>query len=94
MRLSLVVHVIGLVVRVFGLMFLGPLAVSLIYGEYRDAIGFAIATVLTSATGHVMRQAGGQAAEDAVELMRRVEGLAIVSGAWMLIAWFAAIPYI
>ncbi len=94
MRLSLVVHVIGLVVRVFGLMFLGPLAVSLIYGEYPDAIGFAIVTVLTSATGHVMRQAGGRAAEDAVESMRRVEGLAIVSGAWLLIAWFAAIPYI
>ena len=94
MRLSLVVHVIGLVVRVFGLMFLAPLAVSLIYAEYPDAIGFAIVTVLTSATGHMMRQAGGRAAEDAVELMRRVEGLAIVSGAWLLIAWFAAIPYI
>jgi trk system potassium uptake protein TrkH len=94
MRLSLVVHVIGLVVRVFGLMFLAPLVVALIYGEHRDAIGFAIVAVITSLTGHVMRQAGGAAAEDAVEGMRRVEGLAIVSGAWLLIAWFAAVPYI
>lgn len=93
MRLSLVVHVIGVVVRVFGLMFLAPLAVALIYGEYADALGFALATVLTSATGHLMRQAGGRAAEEAVEGMRRVEGLAVVSGAWLVIAWFAAVPY-
>lgn len=93
MRFSLVVHVIGVLVRVFGLMFLAPLAVALIYGEYRDAIGFGIATVATSGAGHLMRQAGGRATEDAVEGMRRVEGLAIVSGAWLLLAWFAGLPY-
>jgi trk/ktr system potassium uptake protein len=93
MRLSLVVHVIGLVTRPFGLMFLAPLVVCLIYAEYSDAIGFAILTVVTAVTGHAMRQAGGHDAEDAVEGMRRVEGLAIVSGAWLLIAWFASVPY-
>src|SRR5687767_4095738 len=93
MRLSLVVHVIGLVTRPFGLMFLAPLVVCLIYAEFADAIGFAILTVVTSVTGHAMRQAGGDDAEDAVEGMRRVEGLAIVSGAWLLIAWFASVPY-
>jgi trk system potassium uptake protein TrkH len=93
LRFSLVVHVIGLIVRVFGLMFLGPFAVALIYGEYRDAIGFAIATVFTGGVGHLMRQAGGGAAEHAVEGMRRVEGLAAVSGAWLVIAWFAGLPY-
>jgi trk system potassium uptake protein TrkH len=94
MRLSLVVHVTGLVVRVFGLMFLAPLAVALIYGESVDAVGFAVATVFTSAVGHLMRRAGGLAAEDAVEGMRRVEGLAIVSIAWLVIAWFASLPYL
>jgi trk system potassium uptake protein len=94
MRFSLVVHVIGLVVRVFGLMFLAPLAVALGYREYADAAGFAGAMVLTSSIGHLMRHAGGRAAEDAVEGMRRVEGLAIVSGAWLMLAWFAAIPYL
>jgi trk system potassium uptake protein TrkH len=84
----------GLVVRVFGLMFLAPLAVALFYGEYLDAIGFALLTLITAATGHVMRHAGGDAAEAAVEAMRRVEGLAIVSGAWLVIAWFAAVPYL
>src|SRR5688572_6816370 len=93
MRLSLVIHVTGLVVRVFGLMFLAPLAVALLYGEHVDAVGFAVVTVFTSAVGHAMRRAGGLAAEDAVERMRRVEGLAIVSVAWLVIAWFAAIPY-
>lgn len=93
MRLSLVVHVTGLVVRVFGLMFLAPLAVALIYGEYPDAAGFAAVAVVTSVVGHVMRHAGGLAAEDAVERMQRVEGLAVVSVAWLLIAWFASLPY-
>jgi trk system potassium uptake protein TrkH len=94
MRLSLVTHVIGLLVRVFGLMFLAPLAVALLYGEYLDAIGFTVATVLTGAVGHLMRQAGGSDAEHAIEGMRRVEGLAIVSLSWLLIAWFASLPYL
>lgn len=93
MRLSLVVHVCGLITRVFGLMFLAPLAVALYYGEYRDAQGFTFALVLTSAVGHLMRRAGGIAAEAAIEGMRRVEGMAAVSIAWLLIAWFAGIPY-
>ena len=77
----------------FGLMFLAPLAVALLYGEYADAVGFAVVTGFTCAAGHVMRHAGGLAAEDAVEGMRRVEGLAIVSIAWLVIAWFASLPY-
>ena len=94
MRFSLIVHVIGLIVRVFGLMFMAPLAVALLYGEYADAIGFGVATIITSATGHVMRQAGGAAAEDALEGMRRAEGLAAVSVAWLVVAWFASLPYL
>ncbi len=94
MRLSLVVHVTGIVVRVFGLMFLAPLAFALFDGDFHDAQGFAVALLVTSAIGHLMRHAGGKAAEDAVESMRRVEGLAVVSAAWLLIAAFAGIPYL
>lgn len=94
MRLSLVVHVCGLVVRPFGLMFLAPLAMALAYGETHDAWGFGISAVITVAIGHWMRLAGGSSAEDAVERMRRVEGLAVVSLAWLLIAGFAAGPYL
>jgi hypothetical protein len=42
----------------------------------------------------VKRKAGGRPAESAVDGLRRVEGLAIVSGAWLLIAGFAAVPYV
>jgi trk system potassium uptake protein TrkH len=93
MRFSLVVHVIGLIVRVFGLMFLAPLAVSLLHRDFFDALGFGVALVFTSAVGHVMRHAGGQPAADAIEGLRRVEGLTIVSASWLMLAWFAAIPY-
>jgi len=93
MRLSLVVHVCGLITRVFGLMFLAPLAVALFYGEHRDAQGFALATAITCVVGQLMRLAGGTASEVAVEGMRRVEGLAVVSMSWLLIAWMAGIPY-
>lgn len=94
MRLSLVVHVCGLIVRVFGLMFLAPLALAIYYGEYRDAQGFALTAIVTVAIGYAMRLAGGGAAEQAIERMRRVEGLAIVSVAWLLIAAFAGLPYV
>jgi trk system potassium uptake protein TrkH len=94
MRFSLVVHVTGIVVRVFGLMFLAPLALALADGDYRDAWGFILSLALTVAVGHLMRGAGGASAEDAVESMRRVEGLAVVSAAWLLIALFAGIPYL
>ncbi len=94
MRLSLVVHVIGVVVRVFGLMFLAPLVVAILHGEHRDAMSFAMAAVITSIAGQLMRYSGGAAAEHAVESMRRVEGLAIVSLSWLMISWFASIPYL
>lgn len=94
MRFALVVHVCGVLVRLFGGMFLAPLAVALYYREFSDALGFLVAAVATVAVGHLMRRAGGTSAEEAVERMRRVEGLAVVSAAWLLIAHLAAIPYV
>jgi trk system potassium uptake protein TrkH len=94
MRFSLVVHVIGVVVRVFGLMFLAPLALALFDRNLFDTLGFALALVVTVVTGHAMRHAGGKAAEHAVESMRRVEGLAVVSIAWLIIAVLGGIPYL
>ncbi len=94
MRLSLVLHVSGIIVRLFGSMFLLPLAVALYYAEIRDAIGFAVAAASTVLIGQLMRGAGGATADEAVEGMRRVEGLAAVSGTWLLIAHLGAIPYV
>ena len=93
MRFSLVIHVIGVVVRLFGLMFLAPLALARADGDLLDIQGFAVALAVTVVLGHVMRQAGGRQAEAAVESMRRVEGLAVVSSSWLLIAVLAGIPY-
>ena len=94
MRFSLVVHVTGLIVRVFGVMFAAPVFVALYYAEYGDALGFAIMAGVSVSIGHAMRLAGGVDAEEAVERMRRVEGLAIVSVSWLVIAWFASVPYL
>ena len=94
MRFSLVIHLIGVVVRVFGLMFLAPLALALFDGDYRDALGFTLALALTVAIGQLMRGAGGSEAEAAVERMRRVEGLAVVSVSWLLIAVLGGVPYL
>ncbi|HEX6163892.1 MAG TPA: TrkH family potassium uptake protein [Vicinamibacterales bacterium] len=94
MRFSLVVHVSGVIVRVFGAMFLAPLALALSDGDHHDAWGFTLAMALTIAIGQLMHRAGGRAAESVVESMRRVEGLAVVSVSWLLIAVLAGIPYI
>ena len=94
MRFSLVVHVTGLIVRVFGVLFIAPLGVALVDADYADAIGFAMMAVTTTTIGHAMRLAGGRATEDAVERLRRDEGLAIVSVSWLVIAWFASVPFL
>jgi trk system potassium uptake protein len=94
MRYSLIVHVTGVIVRLFGAMFLAPVAVAVAYGEWRDAAGMAVAGLGSSALGHVMRRAGGTSAEEAVERMRRVEGLTVVSLSWLLIAHLAAVPFL
>ena len=93
MRISLVVHVCGLIVRVFGLMFLAPLAVSLAYREWNDAAGFALGAAISVTAGQLMRMAGGAATEAAVERLRRTEGFAVVSGTWLLLALVAGIPF-
>jgi trk system potassium uptake protein TrkH len=94
MRYSLVVHLCGVLVRHFSAMFLAPLAVAVYYGEYGDAWGFAVAGLVSVGAGHAMRRAGGISAEETVERMRRVEGLAVVSAVWLIIAHVAAIPYV
>ena len=93
MRLSVVVHVVGILVALFGPMFLAPAAVALYYAEYGDAAGFGLAAVGTILLGYVMRRAGGVSAAEATERLRRIEGLAVVAGAWLLMAHLAAVPY-
>lgn len=94
MRLAVVVHLVGILVRLFGPMLLAPAAVAAYYGEWTDAAGFLLTATATVALGHVMRLAGGAKAETATERLRRIEGMAVVAAAWMLMAHVAAIPYV
>jgi trk system potassium uptake protein TrkH len=93
MRLALVVHLIGVLVRLFGTMLAAPLVVAAYYGEWHDAAGFLLTGTITVALGHLMRRAGGRRAEQLVERLRRAEGLTVVALTWLLIANLAAIPY-
>src|SRR5687768_912969 len=93
MRLAVVIHITGTLVRLFSPALLAPAGVSALYGEWRDVIGFLIAFGTTVAVGALMRLAGGHAAGTA-EQLRRVEGLAIVGTTWLAIAHLAGIPYV
>jgi trk system potassium uptake protein len=93
MRLAIVLHLVGVLVRLFGLMLVAPLLVAAYYLEWRDAAGFAVAAVVSALVGHAMRLSGGARAEELVERLRRAEGLTVVAATWLLIAQFAAIPY-
>jgi trk system potassium uptake protein TrkH len=93
MRLAVVVHVIGTLVRLFGPMMLAPSAVAAYYGEWTDAVGFVVAATGTILLGQAMRLIGGASAADAAEHLRRIEGMAIFAGAWLLMAHVAGVPY-
>jgi trk system potassium uptake protein len=93
MRLAVVIHITGTLVRLFSPALLAPAGVSALYGEWHDVIGFLVAFATTVAVGALMRMAGKQAAGTA-EQLRRVEGLAIVAVTWLAIAHVAGIPYL
>lgn len=90
MRIFVVVQTVGGFLRLFGLAFLVPCLVSLYYGERYDALVFLGAGVLSAVAGQVMMHGRHTHVED----LKRVEGLAIVAAAWMLLSWSAAIPYV
>ena len=89
MRLVIVFHLTGSVLRVFGATFLAPLAVALFADEQRDAVGFVIAGALAAISGQLLRRS----IDEREHVLRRVEGLAVVAATWLLVATFGAIPY-
>jgi trk system potassium uptake protein TrkH len=94
MRLSIVIHMTGALVRMFGLTLLVPAVVAWWYSDEHSVPGFIVATAASIGLGIIMRRAGGRPAAEAAERMRRVEGLAIVAATWLVIAHLAAIPYV
>ena len=94
MRLALVIHITGLLVRLFSPALLAPALVALYYAETRDAIGFFATALATAVIGTVMRRAGQLDGDDDFSRLRRVEGLAIVAVTWMAVAHVSAVPYL
>jgi len=90
MRIPVVVQVIGAFLRYFSLAYAAPAVVALIYGERVDALVFLVTGLGSALAGHALMRGRPTAAED----LKRVEGLAIVAGSWIVISWSAAIPYL
>jgi trk system potassium uptake protein TrkH len=90
---SVVVHITGALVGLFGPALLVPAVVAALYHESRDAVVFVLTFVGAVALGWGMRRATRREAGD-TENLRRVEGFAIVSGTWLLIALVSAVPYV
>ena len=89
MRLAVVAHTIGLVLRLFGLLLAAPLIVDLIYGNHDAAMGFAVAGVSAAMVGELARRL-----HSGERHLSRLEGLAVVAFTWFVVAFFAAIPYL
>ena len=90
MRISVVIHVVGRVLRVLGAAFLAPVVVIVLLGEADALGGFLLGGLVTASAGQLMVLAGREPGED----LRRIEALAVVAGAWLLVALLGAIPYV
>lgn len=89
MRLRVVAHVVGLLVRAFGFAFLVPMVVDWHYGNSDNALGFLLGAIATIGLGEMARRLHGKRFE-----LSRIEGITVVAGAWLVVSMFAAIPYV
>jgi trk system potassium uptake protein TrkH len=89
MRLRVVAHVVGLLLRAFGLAFFAPLLVDWAYGNWAASIGFALGALAAVTTGEIGRRLSPRGIE-----LNRLEGIAVVASTWLVVSIFAAIPYL
>lgn len=90
MRLPVVLHIAGIILRLFSLMFVAPAAVAWLYGETGDMVVFLATGAASAAIAQAMLLAGTESDDD----LRRIEALAVVAGTWILVAHAAAVPYV
>lgn len=88
MRLSVVLHTVGLILRYFGLILALPLGVELLYGNYGEAGGFVLAAAGSTLLGELARRLHRGERD-----LSRLEGLAVVAASWLVVALFGAVPY-
>lgn len=89
MRLKLVLAVVGRLTRLFSLAFIAPMLLALWEGELRSALSFAVAGGSSAVLGTL---AGWR--HETPRLFHRSEAMGVVAGTWMVIACFAAVPYL
>ena len=90
MRVPVIVQLTGMLLRLFGVMFLPAAGVALFYGERDDALTFVLSGLFSSLVGHLMTLVGHRKVDD----LRRLEALTVVSASWVLLAHAAAVPYV
>jgi trk system potassium uptake protein TrkH len=91
-RVDLVLHLSGTLIRVYSPVFLAPALVAMLYREWREVVGFLLSFGVSAIAGTALRQSRHSASSD-IERVRRVEGFAIVAGTWMGVAALSGIPY-
>ncbi len=89
MRLRFVAHVVGLLLRAFGVALLVPMLVDWGYGNWNDSLGFLIAAVAAFGAGEVAKRLSPKGIE-----LNRLEGITVVASAWLVVSLFGAIPYL
>jgi trk system potassium uptake protein TrkH len=94
MRVSVAIHVTGNLVRMFAATLIVPAMVASYYREWHDTAGFLVSALGTFVLGLMMQRAGGPDAAVDAERLRRIEGLAIVAGTWLVIANCSAVPFV
>ena len=88
MRIKVVIGTVGAFLRYFSLALLAPAGVSLYYGERPDVIAFVASAIGAAVSGQLLMRS-----RERTDDLRRVEGLAIVAGSWMVLSWAAAVPF-
>ncbi|MEO7274260.1 MAG: NAD-binding protein [Vicinamibacterales bacterium] len=91
-RLAVVTHLVGRLVRLFGPMLIVPSLVAAYYREWTDAGAFLVAAFGTVVVGHLAGRLGGATAAAGATRLRRVEGMTVVAAAWLVMAHVAAVP--
>lgn len=89
MRITVVAHTIGVILRYFALVIMLPLVVDWIYGGWWESLGFVIAGLSAALVGEGLRRLHRKG-----EQLIRVEGLAVVAAVWLVVACFGSIPYL
>ena len=90
MRLSIVIGVVGRIVRVLSLAFLAPAVVTLIYRDLHELGGFLLGGAIAGIISLLMVRSSHEVTED----LRRIEALAVVSGTWLVVALVGSVPYL